>query len=60
MELTMSDAPSIFPYIFYIAAGFAALVVVSSSFFTVREQSNAVIERFGRFLRIARPGLNIK
>ena len=37
-----------------------ALVVILKSFFTVEQQSNAVIERFGRFVRIATPGLGMR
>lgn len=45
-----------------------ALVVVAllavplgfGSFFTVSQQTTAVVERFGKFVRIARPGLNFK
>ncbi|HEV8538130.1 MAG TPA: SPFH domain-containing protein, partial [Bacteroidota bacterium] len=36
------------------------LIVLFSSFFTVKEQTNAVIERFGKFKRIATPGLGMK
>lgn len=36
------------------------LIIVMSSFFTVEQQSNAVIERFGKFVRIAVPGLGMK
>jgi regulator of protease activity HflC (stomatin/prohibitin superfamily) len=36
------------------------LVAMRGSFFTVRQQSVAIVERFGRFARIARPGLNLK
>src|ERR1700749_3643614 len=30
------------------------------SFFTVQQQSRAIVERFGKFVRTARPGLNFK
>jgi regulator of protease activity HflC (stomatin/prohibitin superfamily) len=36
------------------------LVVILSSFFTVRTAETAVITRFGKFLRVAEPGLNFK
>lgn len=36
------------------------LIVVMSSFFTVRTAECAVITRFGKFLRVAEPGLNWK
>jgi regulator of protease activity HflC (stomatin/prohibitin superfamily) len=37
-----------------------ALYVILSSFFTVRTAQVAVITRFGKFLRVAQPGLNWK
>jgi regulator of protease activity HflC (stomatin/prohibitin superfamily) len=36
------------------------LIVILSSFFTVRTAESAVITRFGKFLRVAEPGLNFK
>ena len=36
------------------------LIVVFSSFFTVEQQTSAVVERFGKFSRVAGPGLNLK
>ena len=39
---------------------FVVLYVVLSSFFTVRTAEIAIITRFGKFLRIAQPGLNWK
>jgi regulator of protease activity HflC (stomatin/prohibitin superfamily) len=38
----------------------AVLVVLRASFFTVEQQRVAVIERFGKFLRLARPGLHVR
>lgn len=32
----------------------------TSIFFTVRTQENIIVERFGKFLRVAKPGLNTK
>ena len=32
----------------------------TSIFFTVRTQENVIVERFGKFLRVAKPGLNTK
>jgi regulator of protease activity HflC (stomatin/prohibitin superfamily) len=46
-----------------IVAVIVVLVIVlalRASFFTVEQQRVAVIERFGKFLRIARPGLHIR
>ena len=37
-----------------------ALIALFSSFFTVEQQTSAVIERFGKFRRVAGPGLNLK
>jgi regulator of protease activity HflC (stomatin/prohibitin superfamily) len=39
---------------------FLLLIVVAASCFTVEQQTRAVIERFGRFVKIATPGLNFK
>lgn len=37
-----------------------AIVIILSSFFTVEQQSVYLVERFGKFVRIAEPGLNFK
>lgn len=37
-----------------------ALIIVASGCYTVEQQTHAVVERFGRFLTIAGPGLNVK
>ena len=37
-----------------------AFVIVLGSLFSVQQQSSAIIERFGKFLRVAGPGLNFK
>ena len=42
------------------AVAFILLIVILSSFFTVRTAEVAVITRFGKFLRVADPGLNWK
>lgn len=42
------------------AVAFIGLLLVFASFFTVDQQSAAIIEQFGKFVRIARPGLNVK
>lgn len=36
------------------------LLIIGASFFTVEQQEVAVIERFGKFLRLARPGLHAR
>jgi regulator of protease activity HflC (stomatin/prohibitin superfamily) len=39
---------------------FFALTVVLGSYFTVQQQSRAIVERFGKYVRTASPGLNFK
>ena len=39
---------------------FFGLTIVLGSFFTVQQQTRAIVERFGRYVRTARPGLNFK
>jgi len=46
--------------IFWTFVGFVLLVGVFSGFFTVQQQTRAIIERFGRYMRTAKPGLNFK
>lgn len=41
-------------------AGLFALVTLYLAFFTVEQQTAAIVERLGKFIRIARPGLNFK
>ncbi len=41
-------------------AAFFALTIVLGSYFTVQQQSRAIIERFGKYVRTAKPGLNFK
>lgn len=36
------------------------LPIISGIFFTVQQQTAAVVERFGKFIYIAKPGLNLK
>ncbi|WP_028245663.1 SPFH domain-containing protein [Pseudoclavibacter soli] len=36
------------------------VLLLIGTFFTVQTQTNIIIERFGRFVRIANPGLNVK
>lgn len=46
-----------------IVGGFLALIVLGTilgSFFTIQTQQAAVIQRFGKFLRVANAGLNFK
>jgi regulator of protease activity HflC (stomatin/prohibitin superfamily) len=41
-------------------AGVFLLILLSSSLFMVGQQTLGVVERFGKFMRIAEPGLNFK
>jgi regulator of protease activity HflC (stomatin/prohibitin superfamily) len=45
-------------WIFILA--FIVLLIILSGLFTVRQQTSAIVERFGRFTRIAPAGLNLK
>jgi regulator of protease activity HflC (stomatin/prohibitin superfamily) len=36
------------------------LVLVPGTFFTVKQQTAAIVERFGKYIYTARPGLNVK
>jgi len=36
------------------------LILFFSSFFTIEQQTVGIVERFGKFIKIARPGLNLK
>ena len=42
------------------AFGLAALAMLGSAFFTVEQRSTAIVQRFGKFLREAGPGIQIK
>ncbi|MEH6536857.1 MAG: SPFH domain-containing protein [Psychroserpens sp.] len=46
--------------IIYIAISFFCLIVIVSLFFVVKQQTAAVIERFGRFQSIRQSGLQLK
>lgn len=45
---------------FWYVLGGAILLLIIDGIFTVRQQSVGIIERFGRFKRVARAGLNMK
>lgn len=51
---------SIGSFLYPAVAVFLFVFVLFNSVFTVSEKTNAVVERFGQFVRIARPGLNFK
>lgn len=44
----------------WIVIGVFVLILFTSSVFTVQQQDRAIVERFGRYVRTARPGLNFK
>jgi len=50
----------VFLAILFAVIAFFLLGLVLGSFFTVQQQSRAIIERFGKYVRTARPGLNFK
>src|ERR1700735_2098316 len=54
------DAMNAVGLILVAGAGLVLLILLLSSFFTVRTAEVAVITRFGKFLRVAEPGLNLK
>lgn len=45
---------------FLIIFGFIAIFILFSSFFTVKQQTAVIIERFGKFLSIRQSGLQLK
>lgn len=46
--------------IFWFIVGFFVLIILMSGVFTVEQQNRAIVERFGRYVRTATPGLNFK
>ncbi len=44
----------------FLFTGFFLLMLLMSSFFVIKQQTGGVIERFGKFHRIVRPGLGMK
>lgn len=44
----------------YVIIGVIVLLVIWSGFFIVEQQTTAVVERFGKYVRTARAGLNFK
>jgi regulator of protease activity HflC (stomatin/prohibitin superfamily) len=42
------------------AAIFFVFLAVTGAFFTVKQQTRAIVERFGRYVRTAKPGFNTK
>jgi len=56
----MSGPLSVLVVVFWIVVGFFLLIGLLSGFFTVQQQTTAIVERFGRYLRTAKPGLSFK
>src|ERR1700691_638871 len=46
--------------ILFVVLIFFLLTIILGSYFTVQQQSRAIIERFGKYDRTANPGLNFK
>lgn len=46
--------------VFWAVVAIFAIIILSGTLFTVEQQSRAIIERFGRYVRTASPGLNAK
>lgn len=44
----------------FFAVAIAVIVLIFGPFFTVNQQSAAIVQRFGRFARVAQPGLNFR
>lgn len=47
-------------FLLKIAGGVFVLISLYLAFFTVEQQTAAIIQRFGKFVRVAKPGLNLK
>jgi regulator of protease activity HflC (stomatin/prohibitin superfamily) len=43
-----------------VGVGILAIVALTSTFFIVQQRTTAIVQRFGRFVRVAGPGLNTK
>src|SRR3984957_12529715 len=56
----MSGPEHFFSFVFWAVFALVVLIFLSATFFTVEQQSRAIIERFGRYVRTANPGLNVK
>jgi regulator of protease activity HflC (stomatin/prohibitin superfamily) len=56
----MGDQEHFAAVMLLIVVGFFVLILLTSSFFSVEQQNRAIIERFGRYVRTASPGLNFK
>jgi regulator of protease activity HflC (stomatin/prohibitin superfamily) len=56
----MNSPASVLVLVVWAVVAFWLIIAFFSGFFTVQQQSRAIIERFGRYLRTAKPGLNLK
>ena len=56
----MQGPAFVFTIVFVLVIGLFLLTGIFSWFFTVQQQSRAIVERFGRYIRTAKPGLNFK
>ena len=46
--------------IFWVVVAVIVVFILSSGFFVVHQQTKEIFERFGRYHRLAEPGLNFK
>jgi len=58
--LAQTSVASVLGTIFFGAIGIVLLITLLTGWFQVQQQERAIIERFGKFHRVARPGLNFK
>ncbi|MCC9599091.1 FtsH protease activity modulator HflK [Stieleria sp. JC731] len=58
--LQLPDFEHLRPYAVWVALGIGLVFLLSTSFYTVQAESQAVVLRFGRFVRTADPGLRFK
>jgi regulator of protease activity HflC (stomatin/prohibitin superfamily) len=56
----MTGILDVLSFVFWSVIALLAVIAVFSGFFTVQQQSRAIVERFGRYVRTAKPGLNFK
>jgi len=56
----MSGPLGLLVTVFWFVVALLLVIAIFSGFFTVQQQSRAIVERFGRYVRTAKPGLNFK
>jgi regulator of protease activity HflC (stomatin/prohibitin superfamily) len=54
------DAPQGLVFVFYLLVAFFAIGTILKGFFQVRTAEAVVIQRMGKFLRVATAGINFK